>query len=71
VLPARVDWHEQIGSATCGDAIATGGLRPCVHHAHRITLTGGSVRRLAPDGKEPSSEPSSEPTTRRTAKRAA
>jgi DNA replication protein DnaC len=40
-------WHEQIGNATFGDAI----LDRLVHHAHRITLTGGSLRRLAPEAK--------------------
>ena len=35
-------WHENIGDATFGDAI----LDRLVHHAHRITLTGGSLRRL-------------------------
>ena len=37
-------WHDNIGDATCGDAI----LDRLVHHAHRITLTGGTLRRLAP-----------------------
>ena len=37
-------WHELIGDATFGDAI----LDRLVHHAHRITLTGGSLRKLAP-----------------------
>ncbi|MDQ2665460.1 MAG: IS21-like element helper ATPase IstB [Gemmatimonadota bacterium] len=37
-------WHEMIGDATFGDAI----LDRLVHHAHRITLTGGSLRRLTP-----------------------
>jgi DNA replication protein DnaC len=36
-------WHASIGDPTCGDAI----LDRLVHHAHRITLTGGSLRRLA------------------------
>ena len=36
-------WHEQVGDATFGDAI----LDRLVHHAHRITLTGGSMRRMA------------------------
>ena len=36
-------WHASIGDATIGDAI----LDRLVHHAHRITLTGGSLRRLA------------------------
>jgi DNA replication protein DnaC len=36
-------WHELVGDATFGDAI----LDRLVHHAHRITLTGGSLRRMA------------------------
>lgn len=40
-------WHELVGDATFGDAI----LDRLVHHAHRITLTGGSLRRLATDPK--------------------
>lgn len=36
-------WHELVGDATFGDAI----LDRLVHHAHRITLTGGSMRRMA------------------------
>ena len=35
-------WHTSIGDPTFGDAI----LDRLVHHAHRITLTGGSLRRL-------------------------
>jgi len=35
-------WHDMIGDATFGDAI----LDRLVHHAHRLTLTGGSLRRL-------------------------
>jgi DNA replication protein DnaC len=35
-------WHELVGDATFGDAI----LDRLVHHAHRITLTGGSLRKL-------------------------
>ena len=42
-------WHEMIGDATFGDAI----LDRLVHHAHRLTLTGGSLRRLAPTPKSP------------------
>ena len=38
-------WHELVGDATFGDAI----LDRLVHHAHRITLTGGSMCRLATD----------------------
>ena len=37
-------WHDLIGDATFGDAI----LDRLVHHAHRITLTGGSLRKLPP-----------------------
>ncbi len=37
-------WHELVGDATFGDAI----LDRLVHHAHRITLTGGSLRKLTP-----------------------
>ena len=36
-------WHDMIGDATFGDAL----LDRLVHHAHRLTLTGGSLRRLA------------------------
>ena len=36
-------WHDMIGDATFGDAI----LDRVVHHSHRLTLTGGSLRRLA------------------------
>lgn len=42
-------WHELVGDPTFGDAI----LDRLVHHAHRITLTGGSLRRLAPDTTSP------------------
>lgn len=38
-------WHELIGDATFGDAI----LDRLVHNAHRITLTGGSLRKNAND----------------------
>lgn len=38
------DWHAVVGDATFGDAI----LDRLTHHAHRITLTGGSLRRLPP-----------------------
>ncbi|MCU0636122.1 MAG: IS21-like element helper ATPase IstB [Gemmatimonadaceae bacterium] len=34
-------WHDMIGDATFGDAI----LDRVVHQAHRVTLTGGSLRR--------------------------
>jgi DNA replication protein DnaC len=37
-------WHDLVGDATFGDAI----LDRLVHHAHRITLTGGSLRKLQP-----------------------
>lgn len=37
-------WHELVGDATFGDAI----LDRLVHHAHRITLSGGSLRKLKP-----------------------
>jgi DNA replication protein DnaC len=37
-------WHELVGDATFGDAI----LDRLVHHAHKITLTGGSLRKLKP-----------------------
>jgi DNA replication protein DnaC len=37
-------WHELVGDATFGDAI----LDRLVHHAHTITLTGGSLRKLKP-----------------------
>ena len=37
-------WHEVIGNPTFGDAI----LDRLVHHAHRITLKGASMRRKEP-----------------------
>lgn len=37
-------WHELVGDPTFGDAM----LDRLVHHAHRITLSGGSLRRLSP-----------------------
>lgn len=43
-------WHELVGDATFGDAI----LDRLVHHAHRITLTGGSLRKLKPAEAPPS-----------------
>ncbi len=46
-------WHEQVGNATFGDAI----LDRLVHHAHRITLTGGSLRRLPVDATATASAP--------------
>lgn len=33
-------WHDLIRDATCGDAI----MDRLVHYAHRITLTGASLR---------------------------
>lgn len=45
-------WHEMIGDPTFGDAI----LDRLVHHAHRLTLTGGSLRRL-PTPDAPTDEP--------------
>lgn len=44
-------WHELVGDPTFGDAI----LDRLVHHAHRITLSGGSLRRL---NSEPAQTPS-------------
>ena len=41
-------WHELVGDATFGDAI----LDRLVQHAHRLTLTGGSLRRLPADAKK-------------------
>lgn len=40
-----------IGDATFGDAI----LDRLVHHAHRVTLTGGSLRRLPSTSMTPTS----------------
>jgi len=40
-------WHEAIGDATLADAI----LDRLVHHAHRITLKGGSMRREKPQDR--------------------
>lgn len=45
------DWHALVGDATFGDAI----LDRLTHQAHRITLTGGSLRRL-PTPPSPSSD---------------
>jgi DNA replication protein DnaC len=42
-------WHEIVGDATFGDAI----LDRLVHNAHRITLNGGSMRRVYDSTKEP------------------
>lgn len=44
-------WHDLIGDATFGDAI----LDRLVHHAHHITLTGGSLRKLHPTPPSPTS----------------
>lgn len=44
-------WHEAIGDATLADAI----LDRLVHHAHRITLKGGSMRRQKPKTASPES----------------
>lgn len=44
-------WHEAIGDATLADAI----LDRLVHHAHRITLKGGSMRRQKPKPASPES----------------
>jgi DNA replication protein DnaC len=40
-------WHDVVGDPTFGDAI----LDRLVHHAHRITLTGGSLRRMPAESK--------------------
>lgn len=40
-------WHDLVGDATFGDAI----LDRLVHHAHRITLTGGSLRRIPTESR--------------------
>jgi len=45
-------WHDVIGEPTFGDAI----LDRLVHHAHRITLKGPSMRK-----RKPASESSAEP----------
>lgn len=51
-LPVE-NWHTSIGDPTCGDAI----LDRVVHHAHRITLSSGSFRRLAtPDSTDVSAD---------------
>jgi DNA replication protein DnaC len=44
-------WHELIGDPTFGDAI----LDRLVHHAHRIALTGGSLRKLHASDASPTS----------------
>jgi DNA replication protein DnaC len=43
-------WHDGVGDATFGDAI----MDRLVHHAHRITLTGGSLRKLGSAATDPS-----------------
>ncbi|MGH2907611.1 MAG: IS21-like element helper ATPase IstB [Solirubrobacterales bacterium] len=40
-------WHDLVGDPTFGDAI----LDRLVHHAHRITLTGASLRRIPTNTK--------------------
>jgi DNA replication protein DnaC len=47
-------WHEAIGDATLADAI----LDRLVHHAHRITLKGASMRR-----RNPNQDPAPQPAT--------
>ena len=42
-------WHDVIGDATFADAI----LDRLVHHAHRITLKGASMRRKDPKPASP------------------
>lgn len=51
-------WHAMIGDATFGDAI----LDRLVHHAHRVTLTGGSLRRLAASPTSTATSPAPSPT---------
>ncbi len=41
IQPPVDHWHEMIGEPTFGDAI----LDRIVNHAHRLTFTGGSLRR--------------------------
>lgn len=50
-------WHEIVGDATFGDAI----LDRLVHNAHRITLKGGSMRRVYDSTKDP--EPQADDST--------
>ncbi|MCC6774967.1 MAG: ATP-binding protein [Gemmatimonadaceae bacterium] len=50
-------WHTMIGDATFGDAI----LDRLVHHAHRLTLTGGSLRRLAAAATATTTSPAPSP----------
>ncbi|NIR43618.1 MAG: ATP-binding protein [Gemmatimonadetes bacterium] len=45
-------WHEIVGDATFGDAI----LDRMVHNAHRITLKGGSMRRVYDSTKDPDTD---------------
>jgi DNA replication protein DnaC len=40
-------WHEVVGDATLADAI----LDRLIHHAHRVTLKGGSMRKKEPQTK--------------------
>jgi DNA replication protein DnaC len=42
-------WHDVVGDATFADAI----LDRLVHHAHRITLKGASMRRKDPKNRSP------------------
>lgn len=42
-------WHDAVGDATFADAI----LDRLVHHAHRITLKGASMRRKQPTNPSP------------------
>lgn len=51
-------WHTMIGDATFGDAI----LDRLVHQAHRVTLTGGSLRRLAAAPTSTATSPTNSPT---------
>ena len=47
-------WHAWIAEPTVADAI----LDRLLHHAHRITLKGESLRRRTPDPKTPADSPS-------------
>lgn len=46
-------WHEIVGEPTFGDAI----LDRLLHNAHRITLKGGSMRRLYDSTREGTADP--------------
>lgn len=46
-------WHELVGDPTFGDAI----LDRMLHNAHRITLKGGSMRRLYDSTREGKTDP--------------